>query len=123
MFAIACLKPGDRVVAASDQRLGIGLLLAQLQAQTDPFDLGGSLASVQRVGAAAASGIFLCNALDSCERLMWTPSRSTISARSRAIVQLRRSLDQQPDVGRRGLRRDRPGLARRPATPIATHPM
>ena len=35
--------------------------------------------------------LFLCNVLDSCERLMWTPSRSAISARSRAIVQLRRS--------------------------------
>ena len=28
---------------------GLGLLLAQLQAQADPFDLGGALASVQRV--------------------------------------------------------------------------
>jgi hypothetical protein len=42
-------------------------------------------------GAAAASGTFLCNALDSCQRLMWTPSHSAISARSREIVQLSRS--------------------------------
>ena len=69
----------------------LGLLLAQLQARPTrstsvalwrPF-------SVWR-GPPPAE-LFLCNALDSCERLMRTPSRSAISARSREIVQLRRS--------------------------------
>ena len=41
--------------------------------------------------AVAANGTFFRNALDSCERLMRTPSRASISARSRGIVQLRRS--------------------------------
>ena len=40
---------------------------------------------------AAASGTFFRKALDSCERLMRTPSRASISARRRGIVQLRRS--------------------------------
>src|SRR6185503_7604635 len=70
---------------------GLGLLLAQLQAQADPFDLGGTLASVQRVPRPPPAELFLCNALDSCERLMRTPSCCSISARSRQIVQLRRS--------------------------------
>ena len=41
--------------------------------------------------AVAANGTFFRNALDSCERLMRTPSRASISARRRGIVQLRRS--------------------------------
>ena len=40
---------------------------------------------------AAANGTFFRNALDSCERLMRTPSRASISARRRGLVQLRRS--------------------------------
>jgi hypothetical protein len=40
---------------------------------------------------AAASGTFFRKALDSCERLMRTPSRASISARRRGIIQLRRS--------------------------------
>ena len=38
----------------------------------------------------AASGTFFRNALDSCERLMRTPSRASISARRRGIVQFGR---------------------------------
>ena len=41
--------------------------------------------------AAAASGTFFRKALDSCERPMLMPSRASISARRRGIVQLRRS--------------------------------
>ena len=41
---------------------------------------------------AAASGTFFRKAFDSCERLMRTPSRASISARRRGIVQLRRSV-------------------------------
>src|SRR5665213_1435878 len=41
--------------------------------------------------AAAANGTFFRNTLDSSERLMRTPARASISARSRGIVQLRRS--------------------------------
>src|SRR5271165_641924 len=40
--------------------------------------------------AVAANGTFFRNALDSCERLMRTPARASISARRRGIVQLRR---------------------------------
>ena len=68
-----------------------GLLLAQLQTQADPFDLAGGLASLQRVPRPPPTELFFRNALDSCERLMRTPSRASISARRRAIVQLRRS--------------------------------
>ena len=68
-----------------------GLLFAQLQAQADPFDLAGDLASLQRVPGPPPTELFFRNALDSCERLMRTPSRASISARRRGIVQLRRS--------------------------------
>jgi len=70
---------------------GFGLLFAQLQAQADPFDLAGDLASLQRVPRSPPTELFFRNALDSCERLMRTPSRASISARRRGIVQLRRS--------------------------------
>ena len=68
-----------------------GLLFAQLQAQADPFDLAGDLASLQRVSRSPPTELFFRNALDNCERLMRTPSRASISARRREIVQLCRS--------------------------------
>src|SRR5208337_1482815 len=66
---------------------GFGLLLAQLQTQADPVHLAGCLASLQRVPRAPPAELFFRNALDSCERLIRTPSRASISARRRAIVQ------------------------------------
>jgi hypothetical protein len=49
---------------------GFGLLLEQFQAQADPVDLGGDLASLQRVPRPPPTELFLRNALDNCERLM-----------------------------------------------------
>src|SRR6201997_4397642 len=79
------------VAIEQDDVAGCGLPFAQLQAQPDPFDLAGGLASLQRVSRPPPAELFFRNALDSCERLMRTPSRASISARRRGIVQLRRS--------------------------------
>ena len=68
-----------------------GLLFAQLQAQAHPFHLAFRLTSLQRVPGPPPAELFFRKALDSCERLMRTPSRASISARRRGIVQLRRS--------------------------------
>jgi hypothetical protein len=70
---------------------GFRLLFSQLQAQADTFDLSGDLAALQRVPWPPRTELFLCNALDNWEWLMRTPSRASTSARSRGIVQLRRS--------------------------------
>ena len=70
---------------------GFGLLFAQLQAQPHPFHLAFRLTSLQRVPGPPPAELFFRKALDSCERLMRTPSRASISARRRGIVQLRRS--------------------------------
>src|SRR6202051_1341127 len=48
------------------------------------------LAGLSACAAAAGNGTFFRNALDSYERLMHTPSRASISARMRAIVQFGR---------------------------------
>ena len=73
---------------------GPGLLLAQ----ADPFDLGGDLSSLQRVPRPPPAEL-LRRALDNWERLMRTPARVSISARSRGIVQLRRSATGSPSRG------------------------
>jgi len=70
---------------------GFSVLSAQLQTQANPFDLLGGLASPQRVPRSSPTELFLRSALDNCDRLMRTPSRVSISARSRGMVQLRRS--------------------------------
>ena len=70
---------------------GFGLTLAQMQAQADPIDLAGGLTSLQRVPGPPPAELFFRNALDSCDRLMLTPSRASISARRRGIVQFGRS--------------------------------
>src|SRR6202161_1999691 len=70
---------------------GLGLLLAQVQAQAYPFHLAFGLAPLQRVPGPSPTKVFFRKAFDSCERLMRTPSRASISVRGRAIVQLRRS--------------------------------
>ena len=64
------------------------LTLAKLQTQTDPVHFGGDLASLQRVPGPPPPELFFRKAFDNCERLIRTPSRVSISARSRAIVQL-----------------------------------
>src|SRR2546421_7051028 len=79
------------IAVEQDNVSGFGLLFAKLQTQADPFHLGGGLATLQRVPRSPPTELFLCNALDNCERLMRTPSRAATSARSRGIVQLRRS--------------------------------
>jgi hypothetical protein len=65
----------------------LGLTLAKLQTQTDPIHLAGDLASLQRVPGPPPTELFFRNAFDNCDRLMRTPSRVSISARRRAIVQ------------------------------------
>src|SRR5271166_2465809 len=95
------LRPGAGEIGMS-QRLALiavekndvarfGLLFAQLQAQADPFHLAFHLTSLQRVPGPPPAELFFRKALESCERLMRTPSRASISARRRGIVQLRRS--------------------------------
>ena len=81
-FALVAIEQND--VA------GFGLLLAQLQAQADALDLVGDLAPFQRVSRPPVTELFFRNAFDNCERLMRTPSRASISARMRAIVQFGR---------------------------------
>jgi hypothetical protein len=49
---------------------GFGLLFEQFQAQADPVDLGGDLATLQRVPRPPPTELFLRKALDNCERLM-----------------------------------------------------
>jgi hypothetical protein len=61
----------------------LGLLFAQLQAQTHPFHLAFRLTSLQRVPGPPPAELFFRKALDSCERLMRTPSRASISAKAR----------------------------------------
>ncbi len=68
-----------------------GQLFAQLQTQTNPFDLGGKLAPLQRLPWTPPAKLFLRRALDKCERLMRPPARVSISACNRGIVQLCRS--------------------------------
>ena len=53
-----------------------GLLFAQLQAQAHPFHLAFRLTSLQRVPGPPPAELFFRKALDSCERLMRTPSRA-----------------------------------------------
>src|ERR1700676_5220151 len=94
----ARLRPGTREIRMR-QRLtfvtekkndiaSFGLTLSKLQTQTDPVHFAGDLASLQRVPGPPPTEPFFRNALDSCERLIRTPSRASISARRRAIVQL-----------------------------------
>jgi len=65
----------------------LSLTFTKLQTQTDPIHLAGGLASLQRVPGPPPTELFFRNALDNCDRLMRTPSRASISARRRAIVQ------------------------------------
>src|ERR1700692_229315 len=91
------LRPGAREIGMR-QRLAFvavekndvasfGLTLAQLQPKADPIHLAGGLSSFQRVPRPPPTELFFRNALDNCDRLMRTPSRASISARRRAIVQ------------------------------------
>ena len=79
------------IAVEKDNVARFGLLFAQLQAQAHPFHLAFRLTSLQRVPGPPPAELFFRKALDSCERLMRTPSRASISARRRGIVQLRRS--------------------------------
>ena len=79
------------VAMEKDNVARFGLLFADLEAEADPLDLAGVLTSLQRVPGPPPAEVFFRNAFDSCERLMRTPSRASISARSRGIVQLVRS--------------------------------
>jgi len=75
------------VAIEKDDIASLGLTLSQLQAQSDPIDLAGSLTPFQRVPGPPPAELFFRSALDSCERLMLTPPCASISVRSRAIVQ------------------------------------
>lgn len=79
---------------------GVGLLFEKVQTQTDPFDFAGELTPLQRVPRASLAELFFRSALDSCERLMLTPSRVSISARRRGMVQLGRLATGSPSKGR-----------------------
>ena len=82
---------GQRLGLVAEEKhdvAGFGLPFAQLQAQADPLHLAGDSAPLQRVPRSPPAEVFSRNALDSCERLMRTPSRASISARGRGIVQL-----------------------------------
>ena len=81
----------SRIAVEKNNVARFGLLFAQLQAQAHPFHLAFRLTSLQRVPGPPPAELFFRKALDSCERLMRTPSRASISARRRGIVQLRRS--------------------------------
>lgn len=52
------------VAVEQDDVAGLGLLLAQLQTQADARDLGGVLATLQRVPRAPPAIVFLRSALD-----------------------------------------------------------
>ena len=60
--------------------------LSPVQAQAPPFHLAFRLTSLQRVPGPSPAELFFRKALDSCERLMRTPSRASIAARRRGIV-------------------------------------
>jgi hypothetical protein len=88
------IRMGQRLALVAVEKNDVarfGLLFAQLQAQTYPFHLAFRLTSFQRVPGPPPAELFFRKALDSCERLMRTPSRASISTRRRGIVQLRRS--------------------------------
>ncbi len=57
------------------------LTFAKLQTQTDPVHLGGDLASLQRAPGPPPPGTFFRDALDTCERLIRTPSRVSLVAK------------------------------------------
>jgi hypothetical protein len=76
-FAFVTVKKND--IAS------LSLTFTKLQTQTDPIDLAGDLASLQRVPGPSPTELFFRNALDNCDRLMRTPSRASISARRRAL--------------------------------------
>src|SRR5919202_2076646 len=107
---VSCLRPdageiGMRqclalVTVEQNDVVGFGLLLAQLQTQADPLNLGGDLAALQRVPRTPPSEPFFRNALDNCEWLMRTPSRASISPRNRGMVQLGRSATGSASSGR-----------------------
>ncbi len=67
---------------------GLGLGLAQLEAQPDALDLAGALAAFQRVAGPPPAEFFFRSALDSCDLPILTPSRASISAMRRGMVQL-----------------------------------
>ncbi len=70
---------------------GLGLRLAQLEAKSHALDLGGNLAAFQRVPRPPPAEVFFRSALDNCDLPIVTPSRASISAMRRGIVQLGRS--------------------------------
>ena len=79
------------VAIEKDNVAAFGLLFAQVQAQADPLHLAGGRRPFSVCRGRRQRKSFFRNALDSCERLMLTPSRASISARSRGIIQLGRS--------------------------------
>ena len=79
------------VAVEEDDVAGFGLSLAQLKAQSHAFDLGRNLAAFQRVPGPPPTEVFFRNALDNCDLPILTPSRASISAMRRGIVQLGRS--------------------------------
>jgi hypothetical protein len=86
----ALVKRADVGESLMGDVAGFGLLFAQLQTQTDPIDLAGRLPPFQGAPRPPVAEFFR-NDLDSCDRLMRTPSRASTSARRRAIVEFGRS--------------------------------
>jgi len=79
------------VAVEEDDVAGFGLGLAQLKAQSHALDLVGNLAAFERVSGPPPPEVFFRSARDSCDLPILTPSRASISAMRREIVQLGRS--------------------------------
>ena len=99
----------------------LGLLFAQV-GQAHAFHLAFRLTSFQRVAGPPPAELFFRKALDSCERLMRTPSRASISTRRRGIVQLRGSATAAWSKGRPRARRLRSSPAAGPARSSSSVP-
>ena len=86
------VRQGLALVAVEENDVaGFGLGLAQLKAQSHAFDLVGNLAAFQRVPRPPPTEVFFRSARDNCDLPILTPSRASISAMRRGIVQLGRS--------------------------------
>ena len=86
------VRQGLALVAVKENDVaGLGLGLAQLKAQPHALDLAGALAAFQRVPGPPPAEVFFRSALDNCDLPILTPSRASISAIRRGIVQLGRS--------------------------------
>jgi hypothetical protein len=103
------VRQGLALIAIEENDVaGLGLGLAQLKAQPHALDLAGGLATFQRVPGPPPAEVFFRSALDNCDLPILTPSRASISAMRRSIVELVRSAT---GASRRGVTTRSRGLA------------